>query len=247
MKDVSGFKRSLIDTIRASGFLGDKSVPDEFWDSNCTELDLSNAQLSSAKVVMVVRKCKDKLCKLRLSNCFRVDDACVRQVLHSCPNLTTLCLEGCRKITDATVMMLCTMGLHLEHIDLSGCFNLTGKGIQTLICEHPNRRRWKGLHISGLPVFDNLLSKLPEVCPDLESLSVGYLRCKDEILRDIICNHLTSLRSLRLHFSENVTNVSILQIASACPDLTYVDLKGCILITSSTVAALSAYNITVLR
>ena len=247
MRNESEFKRSLIDSIRGSGFLSDRSIPDEFWDTTCEELDLSNAQLSTSKIVMVVGKCKERLRVLRLSNCFKVDDACVSAVLETCPKLTSLCLEGCRKISDITIKTLCTKGSNLTDIDVSGCFNITDRGIRTLMCEHPNRAEWKGLHISGLPVFDDLLSRLSESCPCLEALSVGYLRCKDETLRKVICDHLNSLRTLRVHFSENVTDISILQIASACPELNYIDVKGCVLISDSTVSALAAYNVTVVR
>ncbi|RWS11350.1 F-box/LRR-repeat protein 2-like protein [Dinothrombium tinctorium] len=103
-------------------------------------------------------------------------------------------------------------------------------------------RKMKSLQIYGTPISDSLIIQLPHYCPNLSKLCLYYMRRSvapnPRILPTDHClpfvAQLRNLEHLALHCCE-VTDDGLLDVITACPQLSVIDVRNCTLVTQTLV------------
>ncbi len=178
-----------------------------------------------------------QLTRLEIAFCPAVTDGGVEHLLKKLPGLLFLGIKRCGSITDRSLTLIASSRHNLRGLALSGCKEITDKGVSQLA---QKCHQLESLDFSGLrQMTDRSLKPLLEKNPFLTSLDVAG--CK--ILRKSISEAIQSglkLRHLNLSHSHTAdTTSAILEaLATGCPHLQYLGLRGCSFEMSSLEACL---------
>ncbi|KAK4387350.1 F-box protein SKP2A [Sesamum angolense] len=178
------------------------------------------------------------LTHLSLSWCKKHMNDLVLSLIPKFTKLEVLILrQDTPQLQDDAVEKIATHCHDLQELDLSKSFRLTDRSLYAVAHGCPNLVR---LNISGCSAFnDTALAFLTGFCRKLKFLNLcGCVRAaSDRALKAIgyNCNKLQSFDWM----CDRVGDEGVKSLAYGCPDLTALDLCGCVLITDDSVIALA--------
>ncbi|GET59071.1 hypothetical protein GLOIN_2v1774035 [Rhizophagus irregularis DAOM 181602=DAOM 197198] len=155
-----------------------------------------------------------KLTHLKISHYYPLSNKKIKGIVHTFPNIIHLDFEGS---TDDRI----------------------GKTLKLIAKSYPNLEY---LNISALHGFksesDIGLSAIANSCHKLEYLNIsGHTGFSEIIICNVICFCLR-LQQLNLSYCE-ITDITIEEIARSCPNLKYLNLRGCYKISKGAVNKLN--------
>lgn len=172
---------------------------------------------------------------LNFTNCYRINDAALAQIVESAPNLQDLKLCSCDGITDSSLIdTLPKLHASLESLDLRHIDALTESGLVHL-SKLTNLKTLSLRHLPGLQscaLFTNLTS--------LKALDLSYcVNVANESIPDLAACHLQrlALRGLKL-----IGLPALRPIFNAPCSLTSIDLQECPTFAYAVTTAKSAWR-----
>lgn len=217
---ISGaaLKDLLLDSVKDAQLLLDGYIPVELFRPSLTHLDIPNSQFSHVFFEQIFRRCPH-IKEAILCECYDFEDKCMQSLLKYTKGVEALHLSGCRRLTDASVNLLLKQAPDLHTLDIGGCFNLSPEGVES-VCDHPNRRKFVELDISGTQFNQETVKKIAQHFPSLNVVGLGYssIIYSDDDAAD---ETLTTLSSRYIY--EN----TLLNLLSHCRRLTEVRLHFC--------------------
>ncbi|KAI5804372.1 hypothetical protein EDC01DRAFT_416780 [Geopyxis carbonaria] len=176
-----------------------------------------------------------RLERLTLTNCSRLTDSPLMEILRCNPRIQALDLSQLENITDLSMRVVAEHCPRLQGLNIAGCKNVTDLSMIPL---SENRRMLRRLKLNDCnQLTDASVLALAENCPQL--LEIDLHRCHqitDESVIHLFSN-LKHLRELRLAYCELLTDGAFLQLP---PNKTYetlriLDLTDCGLLTDDAV------------
>lgn len=217
-------KQEVIRALLRGGRVGDDTLPQSFFHSSMTRVEIIGAKVSTVFVKMLSQSCP-KLHSVNFSGCFRLTDDAIELLLKNCPDIKDLNIENCRKLTDASLDHLRKHAPKLQGLDIGGNFNMTISGITKLIERHQNHSKFTKIHLSGHPVTDQTIKAIMAKCRKLHSLSVGYCAITDEALIALLRKR-ESVSRLCLHWNVAITDQLLRFLGSEARNLQELNLCG---------------------
>lgn len=203
-----------------------------------THLDLDNCDFDTNRVFENNESC---LKHLNLANNPQVRGYHLMPFIGTAEqgkNLTFLDISGCKNFTKKTFSILARNCVNLTHLDIHDCLNTSR--------EKPNLRGTdliaiKSLSLSHLNISKNNIEMIPldgERCKNLTFLDASWCQFPQDISFDFAaqCSKLTNLD---LTCSENLTDRSFSIFAHNCPNLNYLSIGNCPLLTDVTLTLIS--------
>lgn len=161
---------------------------------------------------------------IRIRHC---SDSSLDLVAQGCPNLEVLSIKSCPNITDRSMAKIALGCQKLREVDISYCHEISNISL-ALIGKHcPNIKTLKRNFFNNLDpsqhkgiVPDNYLNSCPQ---DVDSEAAA------------IAKFMPNLEHLELGFSK-LSAKALSLICEGCPKLKYLDLFGCVSLTSRDIA-----------
>ncbi|XP_022946543.1 F-box protein SKIP1-like [Cucurbita moschata] len=157
---------------------------------------------------------------IRIRHC---SDSSLQLVAQGCPNLEVLSIKSCANVTDRSMAKIALGCQKLQEVDISYCHEISNVSL-SLIGKHcPNIKTLKRNFFNTLDpsqqkgiVPDSYLNACPQ---DVDSEAVA------------IAKFMPNLEHLQLCFSK-LSAKALTLICKGCPNLKYLDLFGCVNLTS---------------
>lgn len=174
------------------------------------------------------------LAQIRVRHC---SDRSISHVAQRCPNLEVLSIKSCPNVTDESMIKLASNCPKLKELDISYCYEISHKSLVALgqKCTKlktlkRNLMNWldPSHHIGIVPA--NYLNACPQD-GDSEANAIG--------------NFMPQLLHLELRFSK-LSAKGLVLITQGCKNLEYLDLSGCVNVTSRDIVNCTA-NLTNLK
>ena len=201
--------------------------PLNFFDTSATLLTMRGASKLSDSFLSSISTYIDNIRVLDLSNCSSITNVGVGLAIETNPNIVDINLGNCRRIDDDVVEYL-ILASHLEKISIAGDFNFSTEGIVSLCTDHPNRKKFVSLDISGIDYEKEVIDTIQKNCSNITSLSIGY---NDHPW--MTASYFTSillhfdLKALHVHWCKNLVDDSFLEFLSFnLPSLEELDVCG---------------------
>ncbi|CAG8633000.1 7330_t:CDS:2 [Gigaspora rosea] len=147
------------------------------------------------------------------------------------PFLLQLYLSSC-KVSNNTLYVIAELCPNLQYLKIRWCCGLSNKVISKIaqICHLESLDVSRITRIKNIKRFgkykymkDITLCKIAYLSPNLQYLKLGAPIITDISLR-AVAHSCINLRHLKLNYNENITDVSIIEIAQNCPYLEYLGL-----------------------
>eukprot|EP00092_Neocalanus_flemingeri_P036684 GFUD01039939.1.p1 GENE.GFUD01039939.1~~GFUD01039939.1.p1 ORF type:complete len:363 (-),score=105.40 GFUD01039939.1:18-1106(-) len=188
--------------------LGNNAIAKLGTMTNLTSLELAGDWIKTAGIKAISNLVK--LEKLKMPGAEQVTPNYMKDLFSQLTNLKLVDISDCKKgASDMVVTALAQNNPHLEYLDLDGCELVTGESLMVVAKKCPNLN-----HLSldsDEQVNDPVMLKIASSCPQLTHV--------------------------RLAFSL-ITDVTLKQLVTNCPNLSFVDLFGCDNITERGVGEL---------
>ena len=224
--------QTLVDYLIEAGRMTDDVIPISFYQCDRLSLSLQNSKVSGKYIEKLVHQCQN-FTNLNLSGCFQVTDVIVERILSTCSQLHSLDVRNCRKLTDDSLKFIVEKGIRLTSINIGGNFNISLDGIRFFVSNHPNITAFREIHISGLPVSDDILGIISSRCKNVECFSLAFSNTSEESLRRLLTNIGQTIKSLSIAWvnasglAEGDLDTSFLDfLARCCPRLQVLDISG---------------------
>ncbi|XP_071737151.1 F-box protein SKIP1 [Rutidosis leptorrhynchoides] len=168
------------------------------------------------------------LAEIRVRHC---SDRAISLVAERCPNLKVLSIKSCPNVTDESMVKLASGCPKLTELDISYCYEIShesivmlGRKCTNILVLKRNLMNWldPSQHIGIVP------TSYLNACPqdgDSEAAAIGSL--------------MPQLLHLELRFSK-LTARGLGLITEGCKNLEYLDLSGCVNVTSRDIANYTA-------
>ena len=184
------------------------------------EMCLSCCQDITDRGVRALCEAQRSLRLLDFTDCQSVTDSGVESICSECDDLRVLRLGKCRRVTDLSVCRLKCQH-RLRRLDLGACYSLTSRGLCLGLCSTTSPlTRLTSLNLAYCSsLCDSFVVEMTRCIPGLTELDVSSSSVSDVGLR-AICSRLTSLRSLRIAWCQDVTDAGLLgvpDLAADCP------------------------------
>lgn len=139
------------------------------------------------------------------------------------PNLQVLSIKSCPNVTDMSLGKIAIACKLLTELNISFCYEISYKSLEIIGINCPRLKILKRNHMNwpdpsqykGI-VPNDYLNAIPQD-GDREAQAIA--------------NNMKNLHHLELHFS-NMTSIGLSYIAKECEDLEFLDLSGCVNLTS---------------
>ena len=233
----------LIDYISDAGRMTDDVFPADAFATERTSLSLKNSKISAKYLLEVLKRCP-KLKHLDISGCFLIDDDVVSNILDLCPQIQSFCIRNCRKITDHALVQISLKAAHLTALNIGGNINVSDKGLQRFVREYRNVQVLEELHLSGLPITENLLKLLAQNCKSLQILSIAYAIISPPMLESFMVVVGRGLKYLNVAWVEAMIAPYTTEATTLNTDLDYIDIirRHCPLLVSLDVTGMKNIN-----
>jgi len=224
--------QNIITYVTNAGRMDDSALPLLAFRENRTYLDLKNTKLTSDYFKKVIDRCGAHLERIDVTGCFQVDDALVKYMLESCPNMQVLVIRNCRKLTDLALEHVVQYGQNIRDLHVGGNFNMTTAGVERFVDKNPALKKFTGLHLSGLRLTSEILAKVGHKCGSLRALSLSYSDVPEAHLRALLekvgkkLESLTVAWMLALNPEVQCGPDFVEFIGRVCPMLTDLDISG---------------------
>ncbi|XP_063407958.1 F-box and leucine-rich repeat protein 13-like isoform X2 [Mytilus trossulus] len=165
----------------------------------------------------------DKIRELNLTNCIRVSELSVINMLKKLKHLTYVSLCFCDHISENGIEILGQMH-SLTSLDISGC-KVTDKSLSLL----GNNYRLRDVTLSEcIDITDLGLEKFTQQCKEIERLDLSHCwQITDGAIKNLaFC--CQNLNALNLCGCKNITNMSIQYLSGVCKYLNTLDISGCL-------------------
>lgn len=166
---------------------------------------------------------------------WKISDAAIKALCANCPNLLHICLNRCTYLSDTSLVMIASTYPHLRRIDISECnFSYSAHTYFARQCQALQYARsdcpWKIVDIINF--WKQSLTTI-----DLTQ----YRTLLDD---DDICGLVKScqlLKSLKLRFCRNITDIAVIAVAEHCPQLRLIDISRCEKLSDNSLIALGEH------
>lgn len=148
-------------------------------------------------------------------------------MLNRCPNLEVLSIKSCKNVTDESIVKIASGCPKLKELDISYCYEISHESIAILGKKCTNIQTLKrnlmnwldpSEHVGIVPI--DYLNAYPQD-GDSEAAAIGNL--------------MPQLLHLELRFSK-LRARGLALISEGCKNLEYLDLSGCVNVTSRDIA-----------
>ncbi|CAB4054273.1 FBXL7 [Lepeophtheirus salmonis] len=170
---------------------------------------------------------------LDLSDCTRLTDTGLDNVVRNAPHLQFLYLRRCLNLTDVGIKYIATFCLGLKELSLCDVSAITDFGLYELSKLGPSLRylsiaKCERITDSGVSQITRLCYKLRylNIRTRLRSLDLGKCDITDEGLRNL-AEKSCKLRKLSLKSCEMISDVGIRELAFKCRDLRHLNIQDC--------------------
>ncbi|KAF5789440.1 putative F-box domain, leucine-rich repeat domain superfamily, F-box-like domain superfamily [Helianthus annuus] len=168
----------------------------------------------------VVDWSEGKIVEVRVRHC---SDRALSVVAQRCPNLEVLSIKSCPNVTDESMIKIASGCPKLKELDMSYCYEISHESIQALGRKCTNISILKRNLMNWLDPSEHIgivPTSYLNACPqdgDSEAAAIGNL--------------MPQLLHLELRFSK-LTARGLALISQGCKNLEYLDLSGCVSVTS---------------
>ncbi|XP_022158176.1 F-box protein SKIP1-like [Momordica charantia] len=161
---------------------------------------------------------------IRIRHC---SDLSLHLVPQRCPNLEVLSIKSCPNVTDKSMAKIALGCQKLREVDISYCYEISHESLALIGRHCPNIKTLKRNFFNTLDPSQHT-GIVPEdylnACPqDVDSEAAA------------IAKFMPNLEHLELCFSK-LTAKALSLICEGCPNLKYLDLFGCVNLTSRNIA-----------
>lgn len=255
-----------LNTIRVDGArVSDSSF--QIISTNCkflVDIGLSKCKGVTGTGLMLLVSANPNLKIINLTCCDSITDAAISAIAYSCRNLLCLKLESCNLLTEKSLESLGSCSLLLKELDLTDCSGVNDAGLNYLskcsellslklgLCTNISDKglfyfasNCKKIHELDLyrcmGIGDDGLAALSSGCKKLKKLNLSYCNMvTDRGLQYL--SHLKELSDLELRGIVKITSTGLAAVAAGCKSLSELDLKHCEYINDSGFWALAYYS-----
>ncbi|KAL7259582.1 hypothetical protein ACSBR1_005467 [Camellia fascicularis] len=255
-----------LNTIRVDGArVSDSSF--QIISTNCkflVDIGLSKCKGVTGTGLMLLVSANPNLKIINLTCCDSITDAAISAIAYSCRNLLCLKLESCNLLTEKSLESLGSCSLLLKELDLTDCSGVNDAGLNYLskcsellslklgLCTNISDKglfyfasNCKKIHELDLyrcmGIGDDGLAALSSGCKKLKKLNLSYCnKVTDRGLQYL--SHLKELSDLELRGIVKITSTGLAAVAAGCKSLSELDLKHCEYINDSGFWALAYYS-----
>ncbi|XP_062157750.1 F-box protein SKIP1 [Alnus glutinosa] len=164
------------------------------------------------------------LSEIRTRHC---SDRSLLFAAERCPNLQVLSIKNCPNVTDRSMAKIASRCTNLRELDVSYCYEISHESLVLIGKNCPNLRVLKRNLMNWLDPSEHVgvvPNEYLNACPqdgDSEAASIG--------------SSMPYLEQLEIQFSKlSVRGLTL--ICEGCPNLKYLDLSGCMTLTSRDIA-----------
>ncbi|KAM7268887.1 hypothetical protein ACFE04_011053 [Oxalis oulophora] len=157
---------------------------------------------------------------IRVRHC---SDFSINLVAERCPNIQVLSIPSCQNVTDVSMTNIAYKCPKITELDISYCYEISHESLAMIGRNCPNLKTLKrnlmnwldpSQHVGIVP--DEYLNACPQD-GDAEATAIGKF--------------MPHLEHLEIQFSK-LTARGLGSICEGCPNLKYLDLSGCVNVTS---------------
>lgn len=224
--------QTLIDYVTEAGRMTDDIVPVSSFTSSRTTLRLKNTKVSG-RYLKKILETTGAITELDVGGTFQVDDESVLAITTNCPKLKVLNIRNCKKLTDRSLehILKCDS---LVSLNIGGNFNMTVSGILHFL-KTKLATRLEELHLSGLPITDEMMEIIGRRCNSLKTLGINYTDVSESSIRACLNEIGERLQILSVAWIAVSTDLTATQISEdffsqflpkACPKLVDLDVTG---------------------
>ena len=217
-------------------------------------LNISGAKdITDYGLACVARNCPT-LRQLHMNRCSSIGDAGLREIGLRCPQLRVLHMASCNSVEGGCFIALADCCPEIMDIDISGCRKIQRWGLHKLfsalhkieilnICHlqsvgdeemrvlaHNNPHLTVLNAVETINISDTGVLAISQHCFDLDILNLSRKQMTTRVT-DVsllaLGERSLSLRELRLHGCENVSDVGLNWLSIGCKSLEVLDLGGC--------------------
>jgi len=231
----------LINLLSICKSLNDPDVMIHLGNTEWHDPDLSElSRMSSSPWVDRIKMPKCRKIEFSYLSIDPIDPNVINIMAKWCPNVEILDLSHCN-ISDEGLIKIAKEWPHLKSLHLNYSINreITDEGVRAVA------QRCHDLRSFNLGGCDNIsdagVTAVAQGCPDLKFLDLSACYkivgiCLTELLDK---NNLKNLKSLNLSGCFEITNIAVIAVIVACPDLQSLNLGGCYNICDAGVTALA--------
>ncbi|KAI7756159.1 hypothetical protein M8C21_018939 [Ambrosia artemisiifolia] len=175
----------------------------------------------------VVDWCDGRIVEIRVRHC---SDWAISLVAERCPNLEVLSITSCPNVTDESMIKLASGCPKLKELDISYCYEISHESLLTLgrKCTNITVLKRNLMNLDPSQQIGFVPTSYLNACPqdgDSEAAAIGNL--------------MPQLLHLELRFSK-LSARGLTLISQGCKNLEYLDLLGCMNVTSRDIANLTS-------
>ena len=194
--------------------------------SRMSSLDASCCQLMSDAVLTSLTSCCTNLRYINLSRNLQITDASIAAIVSQCPNIIDMNIFGCKALTDKSVHAISANCLALRTVNLRKCENITDSSIVSLA---ENCQQLQNITLNDCKNISNVVRKVAEYRRNLLSMSIFnfFNKLSDESLLKVAycCPKLEAFRIGNCIDNSNISDVSVMKLASNCPLLRILHIE----------------------
>eukprot|EP01035_Chromulina_nebulosa_P028683 gene28683-37909_t len=194
--------------------------------SHMSCLDASCCQLMSDVVLTSLTSCCTNLRYINLSRNLQITDASIAAIVSQCPNIIDINIFGCKALTDKSVHAISANCLGLRTVNLRKCENITDSSIVSLA---ENCQQLQNITLNDCKNISNVVRKVAEYRRNLLSMSIFnfFNKLSDESLLKVAycCPKLEAFRIGNCIDNSNISDVSVMKLASNCPLLRILHIE----------------------
>ncbi|XP_071090171.1 F-box/LRR-repeat protein 2-like [Haliotis cracherodii] len=160
---------------------------------------------------------------IKLYKCSQIDNECLISLSRARCQLEVLTIHRCENVSDAGILALTSAQTSLRKLELQALPHLTGQGLSQITSPCLWKADFRGCHA----LLNNGIATLVQKNPSLQHLVLVDCPKIDEKIFSIVAVSLqASLEEVETSL-HTVTDDSLLQLATHCPNLQRLDLNGC--------------------
>ncbi|XP_024011800.1 putative F-box/LRR-repeat protein 19 isoform X2 [Eutrema salsugineum] len=171
----------------------------------------------------VVDQSQGGLTEIRVRHC---TDHSLSYAAERCPNLEVLWIKSCPNVTDASMISIASNCPNLRVLDMSYSYGISHESLIML------GRNCQKLDILKRNLYPRLNPLRPVIVAPLDYLA-SYPK-NANVEAEIIGRHMPQLKHLEFRYT-TLTAKGLASVCEGCLDLEYMDLYGCISLTSDVI------------